>query len=409
VGHAAIRAGVSQAQVVAFSLAAIAWTLGAPCEASGADGHEAAPVVFTLNDSLDTWRNTRGGLQVGDATLNKLQIIVDLEGDAAGLTGWSARLQYFRTSGQLLSGGKIGDVQTVDNIEADSVDRLMEAWIERGIGGQASIRAGLMDLNATFDSIKPAGLFLNSSHGIGPDLARSGLNGPSIFPVSALGAQTDWKPSNRLSLHAAVFDGVPGDLDHPGAFAAVQLRRKDGALLIGQADWFARGGVQVSLGAWTYTASFDRIDQPGRRQHGWAGAYAFIEGSLPIPNAQGWVRIGRTDPDVADVAGYLGLGVVISPLLPSRPNDQFGLALARAGLGDAIRRRDGLSSAETTFEVTYQVQLNSSLSLQPDVQYVRHPASQPGLPDALVVGLRVSYSTSGSLSPMPLARASHAD
>jgi porin len=377
--------------------------------ASAADKSTADPVVYTLNDALDTWRNVRGGLDVGDATLNKLQILVDLNGQAIGLPRWRARLQYFRTSGQALSGGKVGDIQTIDNIEAVSVDRLMEAWVERNIGDQAAIRAGLMDLNATFDSIEPAGLFLNSSHGIGPDLAGSGLNGPSIFPVSSVGVHLNWKPSNRLNLQAAAFDGVSGDPDHPGAFAAVQLRRSDGALLIGQVDWFARGNLQISLGAWTYTASFDRIDQPGRRQKGWAGVYAFVEGSLPIPNAQGWVRIGRTDPDVAAVAGYLGLGVVFSPVLPGRPNDQLGFALARAGLGDPIRRRDGLPSAETTFEVTYQVQLNDRLSLQPDVQYVRHPASQPGVPDALAVGLRVSFSTSGSLIPTRPAPASRAD
>jgi porin len=397
-GHTAMRAvGKAQPHLPAVSAAVVSGLFGSVSEACAADAPTEAPVVVTLNETLDLWRNARGGLKVGDTTLNKLQIVADLDGDAAGLPGWTARLQYFRTNGESLSGGRIGDIQTASNIEALSADRLIEAWVERQVGDTGAVRVGLMDLNADFDSIRPAGLFLNSSHGIAPDLSRTGLNGPSIFPVSSLGVHARWAPSPSLTLRGAVFDGVPGDLDHPKAFAAVHLRSSEGALVVGQADLALAGDAQLSFGAWTYTARFDRIDRPGQRQQGWAGVYGYLEGPLPeVPRARGWLRVGVSDPSVALVADYLGAGVVFDGTVPGRPLDQLGFAVARAGLGAPLRRRDRLPAAETTFEATYRFKVNKHVALQPDVEYVRHPASQPSLPDALAFALRINVVVSGT-------------
>jgi len=385
---------------VYLALLALMFVLAPQARAADAASPMPQAVTVSLHDSLDLWRNTKGGLKVGDTQLNKLQIAADLDGAAMGLPGWTARLQYFRTNGESLSGGRLGDIQTASNIEALSTDRLMEAWIERRVGERGAVRAGLMDLNADFDSIEPAGLFLNSSHGIAPELSKSGLNGPSIFPVSALGVHTTWSPASSLTLRAAAFDGVPGDLDHPKAFAAVKLGRRDGALLIGQADWTFAKGAQVSFGVWGYTASFDRLDQPGRHQQGQGGAYAYVEGPLSsATDLKGWLRVGIADPDVNAVADYVGLGVVWTAPFHARPDDRLGLAVARAGLGGPARSRDDLPSAESTFELTYHYQVNDNFVLQPDVQYVRHPASQAGLRDALVVGLRMTFTAGRSFGP----------
>lgn len=345
----------------------------------------------TLRDTLDVWRNTQGGLKVGDTQLNKLQIAVTLDGDALGHPDWKAHVQYFRTNGERLSGGRAGDIQTASNIEALSTDRLMELWLEREVWSAGAVRVGLMDLNADFDSIAPAALFVGSSHGIAPDLSHSGLNGPSIFPVSAFGVHGVWTPRQDLTLRAAAFDGVPGDPGHPKAFAHVRLSRQDGVLLIAQADWAFAKDTQASLGTWRYTTDFDRLDQPGRRQHGEGGVYAYVEGPLPTaPDWKGWVRLGVADPDVAVVAEYTGFGLVREAPFKGRPDDELGLAVARAGLGSPARRDARLPDAETAFELAYHYQLNSRFALQPDLQYIVHPASRAGLKNALLIGLRAT-------------------
>lgn len=48
------------------------------------------------------------------------------------------------------------------------------------------MRIGLYDLNSEFDALDDAGLFINSAFGVGTDIGLTGVNGPSIFPVTSL-------------------------------------------------------------------------------------------------------------------------------------------------------------------------------------------------------------------------------
>lgn len=387
------------ARAADWTLAAAAGLIAccaAPDARAAEDGTRAQPIAFSVLETLDIWRNTSGGLRRGGAQINKVQVSADVSGAAFGRPGWSAHAQYLRTDGRGPTETLVGDIQTTSNIEAVNTHRLMEAWVEAPLGADASLRVGLMDLNADFDAIEPAELFLNSSHGIAPDLSDTGRNGPSIFPVGALGLHAQWSPNDRLALRGAVFDGVPGDPDHPKAFATVDLRRSDGALAIAQADFRFGDAGQVSWGAWTYTARFDRLDQPGRRQRGQAGAYAFVQGPLPwAAGWRGWLRIGVADARVAVVRDYVGLGLVRQGPFPARPHDALGFAVARAGLGHAARVGTGLPRAETAFEATYRFQLSDNFAVQPDIQYVVNPAGAAGLRDALAVGLRFTLSLDG--------------
>ena len=170
----------------------------APAPASSAP---APPPLWSLSarETLDLWDNVAGGVRMGPVLLNKLQVSGTVNGDPIGLPGLSVHAQVLRTDGASLS-SRVGDIQTVSNIEAVPTYRLFEAWIEKRFGGEdpkLALRAGLMDLNSDFDSVQTASLFINSSHGIGPDLSRSGRNGPSIFPVSAAGVRASWLPSKR--------------------------------------------------------------------------------------------------------------------------------------------------------------------------------------------------------------------
>jgi porin len=349
----------------------------------------AAPPPLTLNivETADFWRNTQGGFRVGDATLNKLQVSVTFDGERAGAPGLRAYAQVFKTDGESLSGGRVGDIQTASTIEAISAIRLMEAWAEHDLGSRLIARAGLIDLNRDFDSAAAAGLFLNSSHGIGPDISQTGANGPSIFPDSSLALEAFWTPTPTLTLKAGLFDGVPGDPAHPRRFVSVKLSARDGALLIAQADFRPAPDTVLSLAVWGYTADFDRIEPGLPPQHGQGGAYALAQTKLAA-GWSAWLRAGVADGGVNPIAGYLGGGIVRTGVF-GRGDDQAGVAVAHAVLGDPIRRRDGLAAAETSIEATYLFQATPVIALQPDVQYIIHPASRPRLPKALSVALRV--------------------
>jgi porin len=362
------------------------------------------PISLSLRDTMDLWHDS-GGLRAGAVWLNKLQLAATLRGDSEGLPGTTLHIQVFRTDGRSLS-ARVGDVQTVSNIEAVPAMRLFESWISKKFGGEdrwVDVRVGLMDLNSDFDSLTTPSLFVNSSHGIGPDLSRSGINGPSIFPVSALGARVDWQPSKRWTFKAAVLDGVPGDPDHPKKFVAIRLSQRDGAMTIGEADYHLTDKATLTAGAWRYSAGV--VPAGGVPFHGHdRGFYAAIEGPVPVKGVDGWLRAGAADPAAQIVDSYLGAGLVATGLIPSRKDDRLGIAIAHAGIGTLARRTLGLWPAETTVEISYQAKAGNSFAVQPDLQYVRHPAAVARVPDALVVGLRLVF-TSGYPARKPAAQA----
>lgn len=388
-----LPADISRRILTCAVLAAASLAAGGTARADDAPAQPPPVWTVKIKDTTDLWRNVAGGVRVGDTSLNKLQVSATLDGDAFDHPGFKAHLHIFRTNGETLSLSRTGDIQTASNIEALSVTRLFELWVEQDFGEAGrglTLRAGLMDLNETFDSIDAASMFLNSSHGIAPDLSRSGRNGPSIFPVTSVGVQAGWSPSPALSVHAAAFDGAPGDPAHPKAFSAVRLSGDDGALLIGQADYRFAPDAQASLGVWGYTAPLPLVMQDGKRREARPGVYGFVESPVPgLAKARAWVRAGVADDRTQIVSNYLGGGMVWKGLLPGRADDQFGIAVARAGIGAPAQRLGRLPSAETTWEATYSAKVGDILTLQPDVQYIVHPSGAPGQRDALAVGLRI--------------------
>ena len=358
-----------------------------------AEPEDPAPLLsVAVRETFDVWAVPKG-VDPGSTVLNKLQLSGTLSGDKVGLPGWSAHAQIFRFDGQPLS-SRMGDIQTADNLEAVPVTRLFEAWVARQWGEEnrsVALRAGLIDLNSQFDSVDPASLFVNSSHGIAPDLSRSGRNGPSIYPVSSVGATVTAVPSARWTIRLGVFDGLPGDLDHPRAFVAERLGRHDGLLTIAQADLELSTNSRIETGAWHYTAAVPGI--AGGIVHD-AGAYASFEAPIPIaPRLTGWVRAGFADRRAQAVAGYIGFGAVQQGTFAARPDDRFGIAVAHALVGAPVVHAFGLNRAETSFEASYQVKLSERIAVQPDIQYIRHPAGVAKAPDALGFGLRLVLST----------------
>jgi porin len=94
---------------------------------------------------------------------------------------------------------------------------------------------------------------------------------------------------------------------------------------------------------------------------------------------------------------YVGMGAVYTITSDAREH-QLGLAIATAGFGEPYRRLEASAgnmtdADESIVELTYRVNLSEWLTLQPDVQYVRHPGADPQLDSAWVVGLRFEVGT----------------
>ncbi len=352
----------------------------------------------------------RGGLNNRSAYLNNVDLTLAI--DTEQLFGWSGTTLFMYGLGNF--GGSIsdlaGDLQGISNIEAPTALRLYEAWFEKEFaGGAASLRTGLYDLNSEFYVLESAGLFLNGAHGIGPEFAGSGQNGPSIFPVTSLAMRLSFFPKNGMYTHLAVFDAVPGDLDNP-LRTTVQLSREEGALLSGESG-FVRGSMEeggayfkTGFGLWYYTSPFENqtlVDSNGLplMQKGNAGVYWLMESTVshesedPTQGLTLFGRLGFANSVFNQVDLTWGAGMTYTGLLPNRPEDTLGLAVATARAGIPFLNANALetnplAAYESSIELTYSLPLGDWVRIQPNIQYLINPGLDINRGHTLTIGHR---------------------
>lgn len=326
----------------------------------------------------------------------------------------------------------VGDVQATDNIEANDSLQLFEAWWQKSLfDRKASVLVGLYDVNSEFNAIDSAELFLHASAGMSGALGNSGRNGPSTFPATGLGARFKSEPIRGFEFQVAAVDGVPGepgrydgiriDLDDgDGAFVIAEIAHHRSSSLGDDEDedasrpaqrrrvgrtWVHRPQfARIALGAWLYTAKqphLSRVDATGRpiTVRGHPGLYAIADYDaehLGLPGTKGlsfYLQLGWADGDVGQFAGYVGGGVKYVGLLPFRPEDECGFAVASGLNGetfrDAVDDAGGESAiAETALEWTYRAHVAPWLSLQGGLQLVVNPGGVRDTPDAVVGTVR---------------------
>ncbi len=174
--------------------------------------------------------------------------------------------------------------------------------------------------------------------------------------------------------------------------------------LIGELAFAPARLHKLALGAWSYTASFERIDAGATgnaaRGKGNRGAYAMIDaplGSLGDARVDGMLRAGVADARYNAVGTYVGGAVVVSNLLSGRPDDGLGIAVAHARTGRQFRAQlaaDGGRPAhsETAVELTWRAPLAQWLAVVPSVQWVASPGADRSVRNAFVAGFRFEMS-----------------
>lgn len=376
------------------------------CVSLTANGQDNSTFIDHVSTSVtytsDILVNTTGGFDTGIRYFDNIDVEVE--------ANWNDFTFFVYGLGN--QGGSIselaGEIQAVSNIETDNSWRIFEAWANIPIQPiKSSLLVGLYDLNSEFDVINTGGLFMNSSHGIGPDFSSSGITGPSIFSITSLAARLKVNLIPGITLKGAILDAVPSDpVNTQGT--KVRIRESEGSLMIGEISWFQKqeGGTsvqrgvsehspfRVALGIWKY--SEERIGWEGEETLD-AGIYAIVEGTVFSENFdsdQGLAlfgRFGAVNDQINQFSNYVGAGLVYTGLLPGRDLDQFGIAASLPMNGDPYLDTIGEDFAdEFITEVTYLWQVKESFSLQFDAQYIANPNQAIDLDDAIVVGIRTS-------------------
>jgi porin len=170
--------------------------------------------------------------------------------------------------------------------------------------------------------------------------------------------------------------------------------------------------LKVLAGGWAHFDRFDDVGE-GRRHSGNYALYAIADARLSRSGRRllrAFVRASASPSDRNPVDLYADAGITLTAPLRSRPDDSVGLAFGIARISPSlislVRRQIALSGgsakvphAEAVVELTYQLKLRSRAYLQPDVQWIAHPAgwllggtpaAHPPKAHALIVGLRSS-------------------
>ncbi len=398
----------------AFDLVAVLMASAIAAQGAAADEPIGPAVEISVAYTGDVMRNTTGGVAVGSTYLDNFDLTLSIDGERAfripGLTLFVYGL-YNNTA--RFSEAYSGDAMGASNIDAPRATRLYEAWLEYAFETRRSksLRFGLYDLNSEFDTSDSRALFVNSSFGIGHELGQSGLNGPSIFPVTSLALRFAVEPHDDWLLLAAVLDGVPGDPADPTA-TTVRLRPDDGALLIAEVQRTGPRGAKLAAGTWRYTKDGPRIDDdllgvvPPRMTrrlgvYGNADFEIWKESASSQQTVKSFARAGYASDPAHEYDLNVQAGLTWQQPWSSSDEEWLGIALSYARASSTYRdaRAAGGSpvhSGELATELTYRRALASWLTLQPTIQYIRRPSAEPLRSDALVFGLRFELDVSGS-------------
>lgn len=324
-----------------------------------------------------------------------------LDADLDTLVGWrrgSAHVSLLSNTGGRPN-DLAGSIQGIDNIEvSDHRVKLYEAWIEQGIGANATLRTGLYDVNSEFYANDAAALLISPMFGVGSELAATGVNGPAIFPSTALAARlkvTTPKTYGSVALVNARA-GTIGDV------GGIDFSGREGALLIGEAGWTGSG--RIAIGAWAYSQSQPTIVPPDISQgpgfHASRGAFLLAEHDLAgtpdgVHHLTGFLRLGLSEGKTTPFCGGWQSGVLLRRPFAARPASAVLIGAGSGVLSQSYRRSNPpalppLKSTETILEATFTDELLPGIALQPDIQYVINPAADRTIPNALVLGLRLT-------------------
>jgi porin len=288
----------------------------------------------------------------------------------------------------------VGSAQTVTNLEATPYTQLTELFVEQtAFDERIKVRIGKQDANRDFGTPRFGGNFINNNFGMLPNAPL-----PS-YPTTGLGALVAVVPAAWLTAKAAIFEGSP---EVGGLGLTTAFRDGGGATLVGNLATThhfgpaSRDGGTTSVGAWWQSVDVSEVGVPGDMARTFGdNAGFFVQNDERIylhpddPNDPRGLtvilRFSWAQPDRNEIRRYAGGSAAWHGIGP-RTNDTTGVGAGYLALAAPLGGGSGPSS-EWFFEAFYKLRLTNFVSMQPDLQWFRHPGGDGR--DALVAGIRL--------------------
>ncbi|GAV20652.1 porin [Mariprofundus micogutta] len=290
--------------------------------------------------------------------LDNIDLTLTIDTEKADLwPGGTFFIYGLANSGRNPSEGVIGDLQTASNIEAPNTFLLYELWYEQEFSDFTSVLFGFHDLNSEFYISEYSSLFLNSSPGVGAEM--SGNVPVSIFAKTGLAVRLHFSPTDNWYIQTAAYDGDP---------ATRSLKSSEGKMYIIESGISTEMGT-YKAGYWMHTAN---ITFNGNNFSGDYGYFGIVDQKLFDIGEHGdigaFVRWGAVPSNRNEIISNLQFGLHMHGLIPTRDEDDFGIAYIRANthIGN-----------ETVYEFTYRAVLSPWLVIQPSFQFIQNPGGDP--------------------------------
>jgi porin len=362
-------------------------------------------VEVSLEYQGDVWHVARGGKKRVTTYLDFSELRANLDGEKLlGIKGNSMSLSLITTNGTTTNSSTVGSTQGISNSEvANNGLRVFEAWMQQNFfEDRLSLLVGLHDLNSEFSSTPMSDNFIVPTFQIGQAFAQSGVNGPSIYPTTSLGARVKVRPTETSYVALAAYDGIPGDPNRTSG-TAVRLGKDDGWLLVGEVGVLPRADDtqeevnKLAIGAWAYTEKQpDLVTGSGEHSQGvyLLSSYRFYHDATAGHDLGAFLRAGMADGDTLQVDYSMEAGLVANGWVPGRPEAEIGLGVSTMHNGDTYVNSLGGATdrRETIYNLYYMDRVARGISIQPNVLYVVNPGTDQVTPNAWVVGARLGVS-----------------
>jgi porin len=361
----------------------------------------------------EIWGNLRGGIRSGmtqdmllswgfDADMQKL----------ASVSGGAVHATFYWLQGQSPN-TNVGAFNDVSENDAANMVRIFTLyWKQKFWNDQFELKVGELGIDDdNFCQVPSIGFFFNAGITAPPTLYGQTLaNGDFAmpeYPLAAPGLMAHYLPANsQFEGQVGLYDGDAGpNVSH---YHGLGFRTDNSVLLIGQLSWHYTLGKRagtLQTGAFYHGGDFTNWNTGGAGR-GIEGAYVTAEqvvlqspvagDAAPSPILTAFAYGGWAGPDDRVTADWTACtGLNWNGPLPSRPNDDAGVAVLYTGLSPAYANapitHKGLGyghTSETDLEFTYQAVLTPWFSVQPDLQLIFDPALSPTGATAVAVGTR---------------------
>jgi porin len=385
---------IGQEVIPGFSLTAYLITVFSLCANSviaQKDTTESA-FLYSANYNGDLGSNFVGGIESGNTFMGLIDFGVGYNFEKAGLrNGGELYIQVQSTHGRSLSSYYTGDLQVVSNIDYPDHTCLYLLAYSNTLGNLNTI-IGLNDLNAAFHTSKYAGLFVNSTFGI---MSSASLNmSVPIFPKTALGMEMHYNFQNQISLHGGLYDGAPGTLKNDRYNLNWSINKDEGLIFIGEIHYktqnnrgiFKIGSMHHTAHYTTFISNESKLDNISFHA---IADYMLVPKSDVNRGMGAFLQLGYTPESRINMNNiYLGVGINLFAPFKMGTQNVLGLAFGYAHLSKDYRNtHTELEPYEAVIELTYSVQINENIRVQPDIQYVINPMGSGAALNNAFVGL----------------------